>query len=211
MYYLERNAQVIAEMQERFHPARGQVVGGSDKTTVTAIGSYLSELFGGRLYVALKEVRHERRSVNYWQRLVNDLTAVAGIANNIPQLLPKLPFFVGIIQNSNSEYGGIITEDLSQDGKMRVRQSSEGALSKDDPEIQALRNLLSGRRATYSEESLANIYFVLETPAGDSIWRMGDFDQTRFCLGPREIEERFPYDDVVPNVDRHTLVIDEEI
>lgn len=205
--YLERNARVIAEMRNGPVFTRGLVVGSSQKTNVVSIGSYTSESFSRPLYVVLKE-QWQDRGLDPELNAVYNLAAIAGIAQHIPELVPELPLFSGLLKDRYGKPIGTITEDLSQGGRYRIFDVFADLLHYEGQLIDKLRSFLSSPRFTISDEELARMFFTIDTGGNHSVRRLGDLDHAMQCLTIDQRTEKFPIDLVMADIAKHTLTLD---
>lgn len=204
--YLERNARVIAEMRNGPVFTRGPVVGSSQKTNVVSIGSYTSESFSGPLYVVLKE-RWQDRGRDPEQNAVFNLAAIVSIAQHIPELVPELPLFFGLLKHRDGKPIGTITEDFSQGGRYRIFDVFADLLHYEGQLIDRLSSFLSSPRFTISDEELARMFFSIDTGGDCFVRRLGDLDHAMQCLTMDQRMEKFPIDLVMADIAKHALTL----
>lgn len=180
MIYLERNAEIIAEINEinRNQPlTRGKEVGASSKTFTTAVGSYESAVVGTQLYMVLKE--SFRSSTDPLERVTRDLVFAAVIYEHLPLLQQELPLFIGLVTDGTGKPISQLTEDFTKGGQYRIRDLFKDEVAGIDSAPQDLKMLIGGEYKglpyLLSDEELAHMFF--ETWIGiDSQRRLGDFD-----------------------------------
>lgn len=122
MSYLERNSQLIEEIRGNLTFLRGAVVGRNRRTRFTEVGSYQSPFLGSRIYLGLKEYYGPfRNPLRLAERVSQELAIMQCIAIKLPHLLSELPLCYARLLGKEGQVLGIIMEDFSQGGKLKVR------------------------------------------------------------------------------------------
>lgn len=208
MNYLERNAQIIAEVGRSLRLTRGEIVGWSKRTKVTVLGSYRSELLENQLYIALKETRGVRTPKD---KVIEDLAFVSVVADQIPELKPELPLFLGLLRNKNGQDLGTLTEDFSEGKKYRLWEVQEFDLTNQGLLPERLRQFVGGKRSLMESEELATMFFKVGTVGNIVARRLGDFDKSRLHLSLDEREEKFPQKHIERDLGLYTITVDYDV
>lgn len=202
MNYLERNALLIAEINGGVRLSKRDVVGWSQRTRTTALGSYSSNLLGQEIFVALKETRG---GLAPEQIVVRDLAWVCAVADGLPDLRPELPLFLGLLRDKNGLSVGMLTEDFSKGGKYKLWEVPEFDLPYQGPLPEQLRQFTAGERGLMDPEELANMFFRVGT-VGDIVERrLGDFDKACLHFSIDERLEKFPREEIEEKFDLYTV------
>lgn len=200
MNWLERNSQLLAEVQTEARLQKGLEVGRSGKTTVTAFGSYHSTILGGELYLCLKVVQGKPSD-----RAISNLAFIRTAVGELPHLEPEFPQLLGLLRNGrNGRELGILTEDFSQGTKLKVVEVSGDDIAVLPRELLGLVGPL-GRDENYE---LAKTCFLVQREDGSKKRRLGDFDTIRAQMDFTEKFVRFSQDDIDENLGLYTVTID---
>lgn len=118
MSYLERCVEVVdslsLEMVE--NRALDTIIGRSGSATVYSLGSFATSQ--GTLDIALKHV------TSPGIRLFGELRDIVILENRAPELVERLPYFIGTITlGAQDSPAVLITEDASRSGSVQIRQT----------------------------------------------------------------------------------------
>lgn len=209
MSYLERNAQIIAEVGRSLRLTRGEIVSWSNSTTVTVLGSYRSELLGNQLYIALKGTT----GVTPEDRVIADLAFVSVVADQIPELEPELPLFLGLLRDQSGKALGTLTEDFSRGGRYKLWEINDFDLPNQGPLPEKLRGFVGGRGGLLmiDDDALAGMFFKIGTVGNILERRLGDFDKACIYMSPDEREEKFPQEHIERDLNLYTITVDYDI
>lgn len=177
MNYLERNAAIIAEIRDQ-SLVRGKMVGHSNKTATTSVGSYISTVIEAPLYVALKETFGPMDTPK--ERVSWDLAFATLIYDNIPALQPELPLFIGLATDKSGQAIGQLTEDFTKGGRHLITDIFTAQVTKIGSPPQDLKELIGGEHNglphLIEDSELAHMFFNILIDTGYSKRRIGDFD-----------------------------------
>ena len=207
MIYLERNAEIITEINRNQLPfTRGQEVGASSKTFTVTVGSYKSTLLGTPVHIVLKE--SPGGTVVPLKGVKRDLTLAALIYEHLPLLRPELPLFIGLVTDEAGEPLGELTEDFTKGGQYRIRDLFRYELTGEDLAEQ-VRELIGGEHEelphllTYDE--LAHLFFKVESEDYYYQRRLGDFDTAWLHMANFGDPHRDLEDVIGGEMSRHTV------
>ncbi len=208
MNYLERNELLLQEVGQQFANGtfqRGRVIGKSELSKFTSIGSYKSSVAGSDTYVGIKEsLKGEDLDI----RSEMELARIAVIAKYSPLLASCLPLFHGFLAGKDDKTM-ILTEDFSKGGTLRVEQwpyrwaetpdlselcvmnrGSTDYLSLITPWLFLKDELIKLDPALKDEvHDLTSMCFI-----ADNRLRLGDFDKMFFGRNIKQILHAFPID-----------------
>ena len=188
--YLENNAKLLSEAGQNLQFARGKIIGDTGQTRFTAVGEHYSDIAGRILYFGLKEYYFHSNPLYYYQaRSIADLAIIRKISKKFPYLAKELPFFYWLLQDSNGQNIGILTEDFSEGGRYEV-----DAVNFDNNLPQEIKELIPD----ISNEEMRKICFEVNGQR-----RLGDFNTMLTFLSLREREEVFPCIDILKDIDEH--------
>jgi hypothetical protein len=127
MYYLARNKELVGEARALFNPEKGRVVGDKSSSGVifTTLGSFPSEVLGRDVFVGVKQ--YSEGNNNEWkiqQRANLELATITAVAEYAVNLRDKLPTFYALLRGEKGKPRGILMEDFSQGGRLRVSSTS---------------------------------------------------------------------------------------
>lgn len=123
MYYLARNKEVVAEARELFYPRRGIKVGDTSSAGISfaTLGSFPSAVLGREIFLGIKEYRNYISNIlRIEQRALLELATIATIAEHIIDIRDDLPGFYALLRGAEDRPIGILMEDFSEDGRLRV-------------------------------------------------------------------------------------------
>lgn len=200
MAYLERNAEIIAEINNNIRNgipiSKGVEVGRSEKGTVfTSAGSYKSDVLGAELFYGIKQYKRGYLDA----KMPRDLALIRSVVSQLPYLEPEFPVFMGILSSSQGDSLGVLLEDFSQGGKLSVTELHPD-FDADKLPIE-LRNAIGDPNLDVYE--LAKVCFLV----GDNMTRrLGDFDSLLAGVPFQERLKRFPIGDLM-DLTPYTVII----
>lgn len=178
MIYLERNAEIIAEINRSASLTRGKEIGSSSKTFTFSVGLYESVLLGTSVHMALKE-RPRRRRMDLVEEVQGALVVAALVFENIPEIRAELPLFIGTVTDEKGEPLGELTEDFTRGGQYRISDLFADEVARDSS-AQEIRELIGGEYSgspyLLEDGELVHCFFRILTEVGHSHRRVGDFD-----------------------------------
>ena len=177
MIYLERSAEIIAEIRSQTL-VRGKVVGRSSKTDTTSVGSYDSVMTGASLHLAVKETFGSH--ITPEEGVIRGLAFAGLIYDNIPVLRSELPLIIGLATEETGKQIGQLTEDFTKGGSFRIWEVFKERIIHMGAGSEDLRRLIGGehRGLPYllNDEELAHMFFEVEADRFENQRRIGDFD-----------------------------------
>lgn len=204
--YLERNAEIIGEINKTQSLIRGKEVGASSKTTTTSVSYYESVVVGAPLHMVLKESFSNR---NPLERVTHNLAFAALIYDQTPSLREELPLFIGLAIDKIGKPIGELTEDFTRGGQYRIRDLFKDEVARMGSAPQDLRMLIGGEYkgspCLLSDAEMAHMFFEVWT---EDVYqrRLGDFDtawghMSGFGNPPLDL-----LDTVTREINRYTVV-----
>src|SRR5579884_3215507 len=111
MAWLETNLALLEEIRSGVPLKKGMQIAQTNKTVVSAFGSYQSEILGRDLHLALKT---SRTGLDH-TRLIFELGVAYAASQQLPELEPELPLVLGLLKDrSSNKTLGLLTEDFSE-------------------------------------------------------------------------------------------------
>lgn len=90
-------------------------------TIFNSTGSFKSTTLEQDVFVGIKRFKENyNNDVLYKDRFVFELAVMSVVAENLPHLLPELPLFYGLMTDKERNPLGIITEDITRNGRDRI-------------------------------------------------------------------------------------------
>ncbi len=193
MSYLERNAELIAEVGQNLRLKRDEVVGSSGQTTVYVSGSYHSSILGHELFVGIKQCTSPDMQVAI------ALSFISVVTEKMPELASELPLFCGLVVGRVNKPLVVITEDFSEGNKHRVF----GCSPRDILPVE-LSHVFEGQSIHPFE--LRHLCFMVNGRR-----RMGDFNSIMGDLPSKDKFRIFPIVDLYKGLGRFTLKVDYDL
>jgi hypothetical protein len=198
MNYIERNATLIAEINSEVRHGlkfdKKWTVGSRSGTQYSTLGSYDSKTMGRTVYLGLKESTKTDPELATFMTLAI-IRAVIAVA---PEYESEIPVLHGRLLSTEKGGNGVIVEDVSEGGKVKVREMDES--------LDRIEGVLPEKL------KLMNPYLVNEDLAVASFQvgekgerRLLDFLGLRSGLVSREVIEKIPFIDLYDNIERHTV------